>query len=89
MTAPTTQSLVAADAHAHLVQRYMPAWRRLLLHEGSSSAYPMPPSEHVTDLLDVLKNTRGSTIRSNPPTSVTEGLGYALFVAGRSIGFIG
>ena len=82
MTAPTTQSLVAADAHAHLVQRYMPAWRRLLLHEGSSSAYPMPPSEHVTDLLDVLKNTRGSTIRSNPPTSVTEGLGYALFVAG-------
>ena len=27
----------------------------------------MPPSEQVTDLLDVLKNTRGSTIRSNGP----------------------
>ena len=42
----------------------------------------MPPSEQITDLLDVLKNTRGSTISSNPPKSVTEGLGYALFVAG-------
>ena len=74
--------LFAAAAHEHYEQRYAPAWRKLFLREGESSQYPMPAASAIVDGLSALSGVQGSTVHSNPPTSVTEGLGYAMFVAG-------
>ena len=71
----------AANASQHLEKLYWPAWASLFIEEGSSS-YPMPRASEVPDLLDVLKGVKGTAVHTDPGTTVTEGQGYAMFVAG-------
>ena len=42
----------------------------------------MPRASEVPDLLDVLKGVKGTAVKTDPGTTVTEGQGYAMFVAG-------
>ena len=72
----------AHEARQHLSSTYTPAWDALMLHENIDGTYPMPAASSVVDLLPSLQNTPGVAVHSNPETTVTEGMGYAMFFAG-------
>jgi hypothetical protein len=81
-TAPRGPFFSRSVGSSYLEDHYWPRFANLFLHEGSSSTYPMPAANEVPDLLTALKGTKGIAVNTNPGTTVTEGQGYAMFVAG-------
>ena len=71
----------SSQAHEHLTGTYLPDWSALLLREGDP-AYPFPPASGVRELLRPLKGVKGLAVHTNPGTTVSEGQGYAMLVAG-------
>jgi len=74
------RSIHAADHHS----TYNDLWRGLFLREGVDAAYPMPLATEVPDLLGVFRRegVKGIAVHTEPGTTVSEGQGYAMFVAG-------
>ena len=72
----------ARAAREHLRSTYTPAWQKLFLREEVDADYPMPKASEVRDLLSVLQNVPGTSVHTQPATTVTEGQGYAMFFAG-------
>ena len=66
--------LLNSKAHSHNLRTYLPAWQQLFLREGSDAAYPMPAASDVQDLLKALAGVKGLALRTNPATTVTEGM---------------
>ena len=56
-------------------------WEALFISEGDAD-YPMPQARGVRDLLAALKGQKGLAVHTNPGTTVSEGQGYAMLVAG-------
>jgi hypothetical protein len=71
----------APGARTHLKNTYLPSWKALFLHE-TDAAYPMPKAGEVLDLLPALQGIPGAAIKTDPGTTVTEGMGYAMLAAG-------
>ena len=80
--APTASAYFAANATSHLERTYWPLWSALFLEEGTDAAYPMPRAADVPDLLGALKGVKGLAVKTDPGTTVSEGQGYAMLVAG-------
>ena len=62
-------------------------WEKLYLVEGGAKSddgldYPMPSAHGTRDLLHGLKSVKGRAVHTNPGTTVSEGMGYAMLVAG-------
>ena len=72
----------ARSAKEHLSGTYMVDWEALYLREKQDPQYPFPPAHQVHDLLSALKGTPGLAVHTNPGTTVSEGQGYAMLVAG-------
>ena len=72
----------ARGAHEHYTRVYLPAWQKIFLKEGVDANYPMPPASEVVDLLPSLQGVRGLAVKTDPATTVTEGMGYAMLTAG-------
>ena len=72
---------LASNASEHLEKLYWPSWAALFIEEGSSS-YPMPKNSETPDLLKALAGVKGMAVHTAPGTTVTEGQGYAMMVAG-------
>ena len=80
--APTASAYFAANATSHLEHTYWPLWSALFLEEGTDAAYPMPAAADVPDLLAPLRGVKGLAVKTDPGTTVSEGQGYAMLVAG-------
>jgi len=78
----TPEMYFSTNASAHLDETYWPAWKALFLEEGTDAAYPMPAGADTPDLLSALSGVKGVAVNTDPGTTVTEGQGYAMFVAG-------
>ena len=72
---------VSAAAAEHLQATYLPLWEELYIREGDP-VYPMPATSGVTHLLHALRGTKGLAVHTNPGTTVSEGQGYAMLLAG-------
>ena len=68
-------------ADEHLTSTYLPDWEALYLREGDPQ-YPFPHAAGVRELLGALKGVPGLAVHTNPGTTVSEGQGYAMLVAG-------
>jgi hypothetical protein len=71
----------APSAGEHLAGTYLPLWEALMLREGDPT-YPFPASSDVRELLRPLRGAHGLAVHTNPGTTVSEGQGYAMLVAG-------
>ena len=76
-----TKKYFAHNASQHL-ETYWLLYSALFLTEGVDGAYPMPASSDVPDLLKALRGVPGVAVHTTPGTTVTEGQGYAMLVAG-------
>ena len=86
-TTPPIHVHTSTRALHHLESRYLPEWEALYLTEGDGGGddgqgYPMPSAHGTRDLLKLLRGVKGRAIHTNPGTTVSEGMGYAMLVAG-------
>ena len=77
-----TPVFFAKAAQEHLDEHYWPAFGGLLLCEGKDVDYPMPSASGVPNMPAFLHGVTGMAVHTEPDTTVSEGQGYAMLVAG-------